>query len=109
MPQDDPQNQQPPDPAPPTDPGIVPLSYESPAVTGQSHKAMAIAAFVFSLLLPPLGLILGRMALGGMKQSGNKSGRALALVGFILGIIGTIVLVLCLLVFVVCLIMISSH
>ncbi|MFI5378455.1 MAG: DUF4190 domain-containing protein [Tepidisphaerales bacterium] len=88
---------------------VVPLSYESRVSTGENYRQVAIAALICGILLPPIGFILGRMALNGMKKSGNRNGRGMALVGYILGLISIIVLVLCALVFVVCMIIINTH
>jgi len=62
-----------------------------------SHQGKAIAGFVCSLagfllfglelILGVIGLILSSVALNGMKQSGNRKGRGMAIAGLVIGII----------------------
>jgi hypothetical protein len=107
MSQNDPQNGPQPGRQNANPPNLTPLAYESRISMGESYREMAITALVFGILFPPVGFILGRMALNGMKKSGNRSGRGMAMVGYILGLISIIVLALCAVVFIVCLIVIS--
>ena len=107
--QDNPQDKQQAGRGTPDASGVVPLAYESRLSTGESYRRLAIAALIFGILLPPVGFFLGRAALNGMRKSGNRDGRGMALVGYILGLIGLIVLILCVLVFIVCLVIVNTH
>jgi hypothetical protein len=60
--------------------GAKPLPYYP---SGQSYNGLAIAGFVCTFLMAPLGLILSLVALNGMKNSGNFEGRGLAKAGAI--------------------------
>ncbi len=46
--------------------------------SGKSYHGMAITAFIFSFFFAIVGLILGIVALSGMKDSGNTEGKGLA-------------------------------
>ena len=48
------------------------------AKCGKSFQSLAIAAFISSFLVAIIGLILGIVALNGMKESGNEEGKGLA-------------------------------
>lgn len=59
--------------------------------TGSEEKgmnAMAIAGFVCSLVLPPLGIIFSAIALSQLKKSGGQ-GKGLATAGLVIGIVFT--------------------
>ena len=56
-----------------------PPSYaQAPAKSGKSFQSLAIAAFISSFLVAIIGLVLGIVALNGMKESGNEEGKGLA-------------------------------
>lgn len=65
------------------------VEFNKMAEDGRTNT-MAIVGFVSSLLIPPLGLIFGLIALGQIKKSGEK-GRGWALAAVIIGAVGTIV------------------
>ena len=65
----------------------TPVQYHTPVQVGSSSQGMAIAGFVLSLLIAPLGLIFSLVALSGMKSSGNPEGKGLATAGMVLGIV----------------------
>jgi uncharacterized membrane protein len=50
----------------------------------------AIAAFVFGMLLPPIGIIIGFIARGQIKRTG-EDGRGLATTGLVVGVILTLI------------------
>ncbi len=56
-------------------------------------NSMAIAALVSSLVLAPLGIVFGHMALSQIKRSGDD-GRGLAIAGLVIGYVTTALLVL---------------
>jgi len=77
--------------------------YQDPSLanygtTGKSYNGMAIASFVLSLVgllfcgvvLGIVAIILGAVALNGMKTSGNRQGRRLSLAGVIIGVLDII-------------------
>lgn len=74
-----PQQMQPPQPY-----GYPPQQFQPPpygqvsAQSGKSYHGLAVMAFVFSFLIAIVGLILGIVALNGMKESGNTEGKGLA-------------------------------
>lgn len=49
---------------------------------------LAIASIVLALVVPPVGVVLGHVALS-RNRSGGGGGRALALTGLVLGYAGT--------------------
>jgi len=51
----------------------------------ETTNSWAIAAFVCGILLPPLGIVFGFIALNDIKKKGER-GRGLALAGIIIGI-----------------------
>ena len=56
-----------------------PPSYgQVPAQSGKSYHSLAVTAFIFSFLIAIVGLILGIVAINGMKDSGNTEGKGLA-------------------------------
>ncbi len=59
----------------------------------QQTNSMAIAALVSSLVLAPLGIVFGHMALSQIKKRGDD-GRGLAIAGLAIGYVGTVLLVL---------------
>ncbi len=59
----------------------------------QQTNSMAIAALVSSLVLAPLGIVFGHLALSQIKRSGDD-GRGLAIAGLVIGYAGTVLLVL---------------
>jgi hypothetical protein len=67
----------------------APVQYHTPIPTGPSSQGMAIAGFVCSLIIAPLGLIFSVVALNGMKTSGNPEGKGLAIAGLVIGIVFT--------------------
>ena len=79
----------PPPPPPPSNYnhyGVQPMPYASAAPLAQSYNGMAIAGFVLSLTIPPLGLIFSWIAIAGIKRTGNEEGRGLATAGLIVSI-----------------------
>lgn len=66
---------------------------------GKSYKGLAIASLVvaliglviFGLVLDPIAIILGTVALNKMRGGNNSEGRGIAIGGIIIGILGTIV------------------
>ena len=50
----------------------------STAQSGKSYHGMAITAFICAFFFAIVGLILGIVALNGMKDSGNPEGKGLA-------------------------------
>jgi Domain of unknown function (DUF4190) len=66
-------------------------AYGQPAPT----NSLAIAALVSSLLLAPLGIVFGHVALGQIKRTG-EAGKGLAIAGLAIGYVGTVLSVLCL-------------
>jgi hypothetical protein len=76
-----------------------PLGYYQPPIGLQpSEKTKCVWALVCGIvsllccgvLLGPVALALGLMALSGMKRHGNQDGRGMAIAGVVLGIIGTV-------------------
>jgi hypothetical protein len=65
-------------------PGPYPPMYPPPRQT----NTMAIVALVGSLVLSPLGIIFGHIALSQIKRTG-EDGRGLALAGLIIGYVST--------------------
>ena len=59
-------------------------------LVGPPTNGTAIAALIFALLLPPVGIILGHIARGQIKRTG-EGGRGLASAGLIIGYILTLV------------------
>ena len=51
---------------------------QMPTKSGKSFQSLALTAFIFSFFVAIVGLILGIVALNGMKESGNDEGRELA-------------------------------
>ena len=72
-------------------PGVYPPMYPPPRPT----NSMAIAALVSALVLAPLGIVLGHIALSQIRRSGEE-GRGLAMAGLVIGYVsvGLILLVL---------------
>ena len=68
----------------------------TPAPQSAKTNTMAILALVFAFVFSPVGAILGHIALGQIKKSG-EDGRGLALAGVIIGWIGTAVFILAIL------------
>jgi hypothetical protein len=69
-------------PGPPTYPAApVTMVYAVPA---QRTNSMAIAALVSSLVLAPLGIIFGHIALSQIKHTG-EDGKGLAIAGLVIG------------------------
>lgn len=56
-------------------------------------NGMAIGALISSLVFPPLGIVLGHIALSQIKRTGEE-GRTLAIVGLVIGYVATILTVL---------------
>jgi hypothetical protein len=50
---------------------------------------MAVAALIFGILIPPVGIVLAIVALSTMGKR-NQAGKGLAIAGLILGILGTL-------------------
>ncbi|HRD11325.1 MAG TPA: DUF4190 domain-containing protein [Mycobacterium sp.] len=67
-------------------------------VVVRGTNAMAIAAFVSSLVLAPLGIIFGHIALSQIKATG-EDGKGLAIAGLVMGYIFTGIVVLWFVVF----------
>jgi peptidyl-prolyl cis-trans isomerase B (cyclophilin B) len=68
----------------------------TPAPQSAKTNTMAILALVFAFVFAPVGAILGHVALGQIKKTG-EDGRGLALAGVIIGWIGTAVAILAIL------------
>ncbi|OBB77400.1 DUF4190 domain-containing protein [Mycobacterium sp. 852014-52144_SCH5372336] len=68
---------------------VAPVGYLPAAKT----NSMAIAALVSSLVLAPLGIVFGHIALSQIKRSG-EDGRGLAIAGLVIGYIFTAILLL---------------
>jgi hypothetical protein len=60
--------------------------YRSPQ-GGQSQQSLAIVGFVFSLLVPIVGLIISIIALNAMKTHGNYEGKGFATAGLVISVI----------------------
>jgi hypothetical protein len=60
----------------------------APEPEEKGMNAMAIAGFVCSLVLPPLGIIFSAIALSQLKKSGGQ-GKGLATAGLVIGIVFT--------------------
>ena len=77
-----------PPPAAPTPPPAQPVypAYGQPApgYYAPPTNTMAILALVFGFVFAPVGIVLGHLALGQIKRTG-ESGRGLALAGVIVG------------------------
>jgi hypothetical protein len=90
--------------APPGYPAAAPGTpyYQDPSApygaTGKSYNGMAITSFVLSLvglvfcgfILGVIAIVLGAIALNGMKSSGNQQGRGLSIAGIVIGILDII-------------------
>jgi hypothetical protein len=59
-------------------------------LVGPPTNGTAIAAVIFALLLPPVGIVLGFRARAQIKRTGD-AGRGLATAGLIIGIVLTLV------------------
>lgn len=78
-----------------------PASYEAagPAFGQPAYRqsaptnSLAIAALVSSLVLAPLGIVFGHVALGQIKRTGEE-GKGLAIAGLVIGYVGTAFLLL---------------
>ena len=81
-----------PPPAAPTPPPAQPVypAYGQPApgYYAPPTNTMAILALVFGFVFAPVGIVLGHLALGQIKRTG-ESGHGLALAGLILGYVFT--------------------
>lgn len=87
-----------PEPAPqPTAYPAQPLAFAYPVVVRRTN-AMAIAALVSSLVLAPLGIVFGHIALSQIKSTG-EDGKGLAIAGLVIGYIFTAIAVLWFVVF----------
>jgi peptidyl-prolyl cis-trans isomerase B (cyclophilin B) len=76
-------------PPPPQYPVVMmPAGYVPAAKT----NGMAIAALVCSLVISPLGIVFGHIALSQIKRTG-EDGRGLAIAGLVIGYICTAILV----------------
>lgn len=83
--------------APGTPGGYVDPSYAYGSA-GKSYNGMAITSFVLSLVgliacgvvLGVVAIVLGGLALNGMKASGNNEGRGLSIAGIVIGVIDII-------------------
>ncbi|HWE97858.1 MAG TPA: GYF domain-containing protein [Tepidisphaeraceae bacterium] len=64
--------------------------YRSPQ-GGQSQQSLAIVGFVFSLIVPIVGLIISIVALNAMKTHGNYEGKGFATAGLVISLIFVIV------------------
>jgi len=68
------------------------------APAGKSYNGMAVTSFVLSLvgllfcgvILGIVSIVLGVVALNGMKTSGNQQGRGLSIAGIIIGVVDII-------------------
>jgi hypothetical protein len=73
---------------------FVKTTNEARAMAGNDRtNTMAIVGFVTSLILPPLGIIFGLIALSQIRRSREK-GHGLAIAGLIIGIVFTAVALL---------------
>ncbi|WP_328354330.1 DUF4190 domain-containing protein [Mycobacterium sp. NBC_00419] len=87
-------------PEPVPQPGVYPaqpLAFAYPVVVRRTN-AMAIAALASSLVLAPLGIIFGHIALSQIKSTG-EDGKGLAIAGLVIGYIFTAIVVLWFVVF----------
>ena len=75
---------------------VMPVGYVPAAKT----NSMAIAALVCSLVLAPLGIVFGHIALSQIKRTGDE-GKGLAIAGLVIGYIFTAIAVAWLIFFIV--------
>jgi hypothetical protein len=68
------------------------MGMAAPAADSDRTNGWAIAGFVTSFFIGPLGLIFSIIALGQIKRNGGR-GYGLAIAGLVLGIIGTLGLI----------------
>ncbi len=88
-----PQNPVPPvSPAPPSSPVY---QGAAPAATPAPSNGLSIAALILAIFIPPVGLILGIVAMVKSKKAGQKNGLALAaiIIGSVLTVIEGILLI----------------
>jgi peptidyl-prolyl cis-trans isomerase B (cyclophilin B) len=69
---------------PSSTPGFYPPMYPPPRQT----SAMAIGALVGAFFFPPLGIVLGHIALSQIRRN-NEEGRGLAVAGLVIGYVFT--------------------
>lgn len=69
------------------------FSADAAGDAANTTNGWAIAGFVSSLLIAPLGIVFSAIALGQIKKTGQK-GRGLAIAGLIIGIVFTAILLL---------------
>ncbi|CAM3655944.1 DUF4190 domain-containing protein [Mycolicibacterium frederiksbergense] len=80
-------------------PAPYPVTYAPAAYApAPSTNSMAIAALVCSLVLAPLGIVFGHIALSQINRTGEE-GRGLAIAGLVIGYIFTAIAVLWFVVF----------
>lgn len=95
---------EPPAPAPTPYPSM-PVQYPVAVMPGgyvpaAKTNSMAIAALVCSLVLAPLGIVFGHIALSQIKRTGEE-GKGLAIAGLVIGYIFTAIAVIWLVVFII--------
>ena len=66
---------------------------ESNQQENQEYNTLSIVAFIFAFLFPPVGFILGIIALSQIKKT-NEKGRGLAIAAIIIGAIFFLFLIL---------------
>jgi hypothetical protein len=76
-----------PAPLPPAAPAYAPVA------VGQKTNTLAIVALILGIVVPIGGIIVGPIALGQIKRTG-EGGRGLALAGLIIGIVITAIYVI---------------
>lgn len=60
----------------------------------EKTPTLAIIALILAIIMPPIGLILGIVALNKIKKTEEKQGKTLAIIAIIIGILLTLPLLL---------------
>ncbi|MCU1414556.1 MAG: hypothetical protein JWN80_1896 [Microbacteriaceae bacterium] len=76
-----------------TPPPVAPTPASSPAPVGPKTNTLAIVALILGIVVPIGGIIVGPIALGQIKRTG-EGGRGLAMAGLILGIVFTLLYII---------------
>ena len=84
-----------------TDPTPAPTPYTAPvAGPGRPTNVLSIIALIGAFVIPLAGIIVGAIALGQIKKTG-EAGHGLALAGVILGIVFTLFYIIGVIIYVV--------